>query len=42
MIIAYNNTLQGDASTVMRYTAQNPRRQRIAPELNRLEAKKIQ
>jgi len=33
--IAPNNTLQDDASTVTRYAAQNPRRQRVAPELNR-------
>jgi len=34
-ILAPNNTLQVDASTVTRFAEQNPRRQRVAPELNR-------
>jgi len=31
----YNNTLQDDASTVTCFAEQNPRWQRVAPELNR-------
>jgi len=36
MKVTHNNTLQVDASTVTRFAEQNPRRQRVAPELNRL------
>ncbi len=37
-----NNTLQVDASTVTRYAAQNPRRPRVAPELNRCRLKRYE